>query len=253
MFEARFSSPTFLKRIIESLKDLVTDANLLCTEDGMELQAMDAAHVCLISLTILADACSTYTCTQTMTLGLNLANFALILKCIDADDTLILSVTDEADTLGISAETPSGTQTSDFALNLLNIDADHLTIPDTSYECSVKMPSSVFTRKVRDLQTFGDTCRISVVDESLTLSVRGDLGSATVTLKTDKPLTEVVCSSKEATDVCVALKYLASISKAHSLNEHVTLFMTRGIPIHIVYDMGDRGSLGFHLAPKMEE
>ena len=41
--------------------------------------------------------------------------------------------------------------------------------------------------------------------------------------------------------------------KAQGLNEQVTLFLSAGTPIHIVYDMGDRGSLGFHLAPKMEE
>lgn len=247
MLEARFSSPTFLKRILESLKDLVTDANLLCTEDGMELQAMDAAHVCLISLTILADACTTYTCDKTRTLGLNIANFALILKCVDADDTLVLSVSEGDDALSISAETSSGTQTSAFSLHLLDIDADHLTIPDTAYDCSVQMPSAVFTRRVRDFQAFGDTCALSVVEGALTMAVRGDIGSATVTFKTGT----IECS--EPTSLCVALKYLVAIAKAQGLNETVTLFMTKGIPVHIVYDMGDRGSLGFHLAPKMEE
>ena len=256
MFEARFASPTFLKRILESIKDLVTDANLLCTEDGMELQAMDAAHVCLISLTILADACTTYSCSQTLTLGLSITNFSKILKCVDADDSLILTVTDDGSTLDISAESSSGTQTSAFSMNLMNIDADHLSIPDTAYACSVKMSSADFTKRTRDLQMFGDTCSLAVTEEALTMAVRGDLGSATVVFKaatdpTVKDATEVDCS--EPTTLCVAIKYLVSIIKAQGLNEQVTLFLSKGIPIHIVYDMGDRGSLGFHLAPKMEE
>jgi proliferating cell nuclear antigen len=261
MFEARFASPTFLKRILESIKDLVTDANLLCTEDGMELQAMDAAHVCLISLTILADACTTYSCSQTLTLGLSITNFSKILKCVDADDSLILTVTDDGSTLDISAESSSGTQTSAFSMNLMNIDADHLSIPDTAYACSVKMSSADFTKRTRDLQMFGDTCSLAVTEEALTMAVRGDLGSATVVFKaakdpsqsdpTAKDSTEVDCS--EPTTLCVAIKYLVSIIKAQGLNEQVTLFLSAGTPIHIVYDMGDRGSLGFHLAPKMEE
>lgn len=254
MFEARFASPTFLKRILESIKDLVTDANLLCTEDGMELQAMDSAHVCLISLTILADACTTYTCTQSMTLGLNISTFAKILKCVEADDSLILSVAGDASTLDISAESASGTQTSAYSMNLMDIDADHLTIPDTAYACSVKIPSADFSRKVRDLQMFGDTCELGVTEKAFVMTVRGDLGTATVTLKDDKdnkPSTEVECS--DSTTLCVALKYLTAISKAQGLNEQVTIFMTMGTPVHIVYDMGDRGSLGFHVAPKMED
>jgi len=247
MFEARFSSPTFLKRIIDSLKDLVTDANLLCTEDGMELQAMDAAHVCLISLTILADACTTYTCTETLTLGLNIATFAKIIKCIESDDSLILGVEDAA-SLSISAESSSGAQSAAFSMNLMDIDSEHMTIPDTTYDCCVKMPSADFTRRVRDLQMFGDTCVCTVVEGSLTMAVRGDLGSATVTFKAP---VEIECS--EPTTLCVALKYLGSIAKAQGLNEQVCLFMTKGIPVHIVYDMGDRGSLGFHLAPKLED
>lgn len=256
MFEARFASPTFLKRILESIKDLVTDANLLCTEDGMELQAMDAAHVCLISLTILADACTTYSCSQTLTLGLSITNFSKILKCVDADDSLILTVEDGGSTLDISAESSSGTQTSAFSMNLMDIDADHLSIPDTAYACSVKMSSADFTKRTRDLQMFGDTCSLAVTEEALTMAVRGDLGSATVVFKaakdpTAKDSTEVDCS--EPTTLCVAIKYLVSIIKAQGLNEQVTLFLSAGTPIHIVYDMGDRGSLGFHLAPKMEE
>jgi len=51
----------------------------------------------------------------------------------------------------------------------------------------------------------------------------------------------------------VALKYLVSISKAQSLNDQVTLFLSASTPVHLVYDMGDRGSLGFHVAPKLDE
>jgi len=91
-----------------------------------------------------------------------------------------------------------------------------------------------------------------VVEGALCMAVRGDLGSATLTVRTDEAAqTAVECS--EDTSLSVALKYLGSIVKAQSVNEQVTLFLSKGIPVHIVYDMGDRGSLGFHVAPKMEE
>lgn len=47
---------------------------------------------------------------------------------------------------------------SDFELKLMDIDSEHLGIPETDYKCSVKMPAGEFQRIMRDLATLGDTC-----------------------------------------------------------------------------------------------
>jgi len=44
MFEARLAQASLLKKILESLKDLVTDANFDCSATGIALQAMDSSH-----------------------------------------------------------------------------------------------------------------------------------------------------------------------------------------------------------------
>lgn len=46
---------------------------------------------------------------------------------------------------------------SDFELKLMDIDSEHLGIPDTEYAAVVKMPSSEFARICKDLATIGDT------------------------------------------------------------------------------------------------
>ncbi len=45
MFEARLDQASLLKKIIEALKDLVTDANWDVNENGITLQAMVSARV----------------------------------------------------------------------------------------------------------------------------------------------------------------------------------------------------------------
>ncbi|KHJ80600.1 proliferating cell nuclear antigen [Oesophagostomum dentatum] len=50
MFEAKLANAALLKKIIESIKDLVTDAPFDCSESAMCLQAMDSSHVALVSL-----------------------------------------------------------------------------------------------------------------------------------------------------------------------------------------------------------
>jgi len=255
MFEATFQSATFLKRILDAIKELVGEVNLLCTEDGIDLQAMDTSHVSLINLTILPDACTTYTCTQPVTLGINLVTFYKIVRCADADDSIRLSLDskDSAKML-IRTESLNGKKVSEFVMNLMDIDSEHLEIPGAEYNCSIKIPSTELTRLVKDLQTFGDTCSFAVKDEQLTLEVKGDLSSAAMIVKNDKTsklVTEIECGAP--TTLLLALKYISTFTKAQSLSEYVTIYMSEGIPVNLIYDMGDRGSLGYYLAPKMDE
>ena len=44
------SSGSLFKKIVESIRELVTDANLECNESGISMQAMDSSHVSLCAL-----------------------------------------------------------------------------------------------------------------------------------------------------------------------------------------------------------
>lgn len=46
---------------------------------------------------------------------------------------------------------------SDFEMKLMDIDSEHLGIPETAYEAIVRMPSAEFARICKDLSTIGDT------------------------------------------------------------------------------------------------
>jgi hypothetical protein len=46
---------------------------------------------------------------------------------------------------------------SDFELKLMDIDSEHLGIPDERYSSVVKMPSTEFQRICKDLSSIGDT------------------------------------------------------------------------------------------------
>jgi proliferating cell nuclear antigen len=41
-----------LKKIVEAIKDLVTDVNIDVSASGLSLQAMDTSHVALVSLNL---------------------------------------------------------------------------------------------------------------------------------------------------------------------------------------------------------
>lgn len=46
---------------------------------------------------------------------------------------------------------------ADFEMKLMDIDSEHLGIPDAEYHSIVRMPSNEFSRICKDLSTIGDT------------------------------------------------------------------------------------------------
>ena len=78
MFQAKLSEGILLKKLIESIKDLVTDINLDITSTGISLQAMDSSHVALVTLNLSSDGFEEYRCDKQMTLGVSVANLAAI-------------------------------------------------------------------------------------------------------------------------------------------------------------------------------
>lgn len=107
MYEARLIQGSLLKKIIEAVRELVTDANLDCSESGISMQAMDSSHVSLCALMIRSDGFDHYRCDRSLSLGLSMSNISKILKCAGNEDTVTLKAEDTADTLTIMFESQS--------------------------------------------------------------------------------------------------------------------------------------------------
>ena len=68
MFEARLIQGSLLKKVLESVKELVTDANFDCASTGFSLQAMDSSHVALVTLMLQADGFEQYRCDRNLSM-----------------------------------------------------------------------------------------------------------------------------------------------------------------------------------------
>lgn len=107
MFQAKLSEGILLKKLIESIKDLVTDINLDITSTGISLQAMDSSHVALVTLNLSSEGFEEYRCDKQMTLGVSVANLSKIMKCGGNDDSITLSAEEDPSSLNIKFENSS--------------------------------------------------------------------------------------------------------------------------------------------------
>lgn len=107
MFEARLTHGNLLKKVLEAIKDLVTDANFDCTPSGIQLQAMDSSHVSLVALLLRAEGFDPYRCDRNVSLGINLQSMGKILKCSDNNDIITLKAEDDGEHVTFVFESPS--------------------------------------------------------------------------------------------------------------------------------------------------
>ncbi|EME28990.1 proliferating cell nuclear antigen [Galdieria sulphuraria] len=256
-FEARLTQASLIKKILEAIKDLVTDANFDCSPEGLSLQAMDSSHVSLVSMVLHAQGFEMFRCQRAVSLGINLASLTKILKCAGNDDSITLRADEKGDKAEFVFESQSQDRLSEFELKLMDIDSEHLGIPDTKYSAIVEMPSSEYRRICSDLGVMGDTVRISVSKESVKFQVDGDIGKGSVCLHpssvVDKPTEVVKISLEEPVDMIFSIRYLNYFAKAAPLSDTVTLSLSKDFPLQIEFKFGEQmGYLRYYLAPKID-
>ncbi|XBI93293.1 hypothetical protein VPH35_030165 [Triticum aestivum] len=157
MLELRLVQGSLLKKVLEAIKELVTDANFDCSGTGFSLQAMDSSHVALVALLLRSEGFEHYRCDRNLSMGMNLGNMAKMLRCAGNDDIITIKADDGSDTVTFMFESPNQDKIADFEMKLMDIDSEHLGIPDSEYQAIVRMPSSEFSRICKDLSSIGDT------------------------------------------------------------------------------------------------
>lgn len=257
MFEARLIHGSVWKKILESIKDLLNEAIFDCSSTGITVQAMDSSHVSLVSLSMSSEGFDTYRCDRNLSMGINLPIMSKLVKCSGNDDVITLKAADEADVLSLVFESPNQEKVSDFEMKLVDIDTEHLGIPDTEYCCVVKMPSGEFQRICRDLSQIGDSVIIACTKEGVKFTSSGENGTGNIKLcqnaSSDKDEENVTVDMKEGVCLTFALRYLNYFAKATPISPQVTLSMSQDVPLVVEYKIADMGFMRFYLAPKIED
>lgn len=175
-----------------------------------------------------------------------------VLKTMGKDDSLTIRVNDDSDSIIIAMESQSKLCTqnrfersfgfpvdqdkfADYELRLMDLDSEHLGIPDTDYSCTIKMPSSEFSRICRDMSIMGDSVLVCTTKEGVKFSAKGDLGQGSIrlvqTANIEKEEEAVTIEMKEAVALTFAVRYLSMFCKAAPLSPQVGLSLSEDTPL----------------------
>ena len=162
---------TAFRNLFETMKDVLTDTNIIFEESGMKLLTMDNNHCVLVSVKLNAQAFEVYHCKARVLVGVNIANFFRLIKSIGTSDTLTLRLNrSEPNKLTIVIDNFDKNTSTTFRLNQLDIDEVRLEIPDTKFDSVLTMPSGDFQRICRDMATLSDVMEVSSLGRQLVLS-----------------------------------------------------------------------------------
>ena len=145
---------------------------------------------------------------------------------------------------------------SDFTLTLITIDSEHLGIPDTNYGSIITLHSGEFNRISKELFQLSETVTIETNKNSIKFSVSGDSIGGSIKIdsndSTQKEETTII-QVEEPINLAFALRYLNMFTKASSLSDQVTLYLSSEYPLMVEYKLQYLGSLRYYLAPRISD
>ncbi|KFZ14963.1 hypothetical protein V501_02951 [Pseudogymnoascus sp. VKM F-4519 (FW-2642)] len=255
LLEARLEQANLLKKVVDAIKDLVQDCNFDCNDSGIALQAMDNSHVALVSMMLKAEGFSPYRCDRNIALGVNLTSLTKVLRAAQNEDILTIKAEDAPDVLNLVFESSDSDRLSEYDLKLMDIDQEHLGIPETEYSATVSMPSAEFKRICMDLMALSESVSIEASKDGVKFSCAGDIGNGAVTLRShtnvDKPENNVEIELTDSVALTFSLKYLVNFCKASGLSGTVKLCLSPEVPLLVEYALAGSSYLRFYLAPKI--
>ena len=248
-----------LKRLVDSIKDLVTDVNLVVTPKGISIQAMDNSHVALVSLELEASGFMQFKCqAPSMELGISVGAFAKVLKLAEMTDEVEMKSGNT--NLMLKFKNTKTQKDTEFEMTLVHAEEEQLSVPSNDCESFIQLPSAEFSRTCTQFHAMSETLTIQTLNTGiLKLAVDGgDLGSGEIKFTPSKK-----DSSTHHIDVRepvlqrFSLKFLSMFNKASSLSPYVRLELTSEQPIAVMFALDEpdcgKGLLRFFLAPKIIE
>ena len=238
--------------LVEALKEILTDTNIIFDETGIKLIATDNSHIVLIHMRLLADKFEHFHCLEKTVIGINMNNLYKLIKTMSNNDILTLFIEkDNPNKLGIKINNIEKNSQTLFKLNLLDISDEEIIIPPAVFETELTLPSSDFQKLIRDMTNIGENIEIKSIGNTLLLNCEGDFANQETILSETQNGLHFSMSSKPELPIqgIFSLKYLILFTKCTNLCNLIHMYIKNDYPLIIKYDVANLGDIKLCLSP----
>lgn len=243
------------KTLIEALKDILTEANIMFDHQGMRVSAMEMEQTVLVHLRLYADKFERYHCKEPINVGVEMQELYKIIKVLGNNETLTIYIKErDDDKIWFKIFNADTGKVMKINLGRMDLNYNELEIPKMEFDSIITMPSSEFQKTCRYYNNFSDMIEIRCVDDNITLSCVGETGRVGISAsysKTGEEQALNIANGKpsEIVQGYYNLKYLVSFSKCTDLCDSIKMMMNNNFPLVISFQVGSLGELKMCIAP----
>lgn len=245
----RFREAVVWKYSIVAISKIVEEASFKITSEGLRLRAMDPSAVVLVNFYIPSNAFYEYDIQGDITVGLNMEEFAKMLRRAKKGDELVLEVLPGGG-VGVLLE---GRGSRKFVLS--SIELSYEEPPEISFEETFrgKLLPKLFKDVIKELEPISDTVEFYAFpgEGTLMLKAESEIAEAQIELTAASGALIEYDSTGEARSK-YTIDYLVDIVVASQVAETLSLGFGMETPIRLTYELPLGGKLEFYVAPRTD-
>jgi proliferating cell nuclear antigen len=247
-----------IRNMITAIKDILTDATITYTKEGLKIINFDKTHTILVNVVLYAHKFEQYTCIpDKIIVCANTLHLFKVISTMSNDDTLSMYI-ENADYhegivshLGLQYDNGDIKQCYSQKLRLIEPDAEELVVPDVEYSTVIHLPTADFQKIIRDLNGISDRIEIKSVGNDLIFSCEGNFATSRIYRSESDGYMEFI--QKPNASVIIqgefSLKSLSHFIKCTPLCSHLEMYLGNDLPLIVKYDVASLGEIKLCLAP----
>ena len=222
-----------IRNMITAIKDILTDATITFTKEGMKIINFDKTHTILVNVSLNAQRFEQYVChPDKIIVCANTLHLFKVISTMSNDDTLSMYI-DQADYhdgivshLGLQYDNGGIKQCYSQKLRLIEPDTEELVVPDVEYSTVINLPTSDFQKIIRDLNGISDRIEIKSVGNDLIFSCEGNFASSKIFRSESDDYMEFIRKPDAAVVIQgeFSLKSLSHFIKCTPLCSHLEMY-----------------------------
>ncbi len=243
MFQAKIRSDT-LKGIVNIISTLVDEAKFNISPEGLNLKAVDPAHVAMIDLNVKKEAFEEYSADETK-IGVDLDKIKDVLKLASSGDMVEMSQDEEKSRLVMKV--------GNIVRRMNLVDTSSMSdprVPELNLPAVVELAVGEIQKGIKAAESVSDHIALTAEEGYFELYSEGDTDSVNLRLEKDQ-LKEISVEGKARS--LFPLDYFSNLVKAIPSDTSVRINLGNNYPVKIMFNLADgKGNVGYLLAPRIE-
>lgn len=234
------------KKSMEAIAVLIDEAELVVSQNGLELKATDPSQISMVDFSLPKKAFTKFEAVDTR-LGLDLDYLNQVLSRASSSDELVLGLDEKKAFLTVTFK---GSAERSFQVPLIDISTSEVPNPRIEFEAELIISAGFLQSAFKDAALISSHVTLGCNEEKFFVKASSSKGNLNEDVKQNKDTLPELRVKRECKSM-FPLDYLQDMLKVATSDTKVNLFIKSSAPVRVSYPIGE-ASISYFLAPRIE-